>query len=280
METIVNKRRRGPGFWIILIVLAVGTLIMILPLFWMVTSSFKSQSELFSMPTVIFPEVWKIENYERVFDQMPFARYYLNSIWTAAVNTGVGVLTSAIIAYVFAKYHFKWRNAIFVGVLAFMMIPYDTLMIPLYKIMTGLQWTDSYIVLTIPYFVNITGIFLMRQSFMDLPDDYLEAGEIDGCSQIRTFFTIALPMVRPTVAALAIFLFMASYNSYMWPLISVDSRDLFTLPVGLAALTYDRNNQMDLMMASSTMVVIPLMIVFAVGQKQFIEGISLGGLKG
>ncbi|MDR1508983.1 MAG: ABC transporter permease subunit, partial [Synergistaceae bacterium] len=99
-------------------------------------------------------------------------------------------------------------------------------------------------------------------------------------SQIRTFFTIALPMVRPTIAALAIFLFMASYNSYMWPLISVNSRDLFTLPVGLAALTYDRNNQMDLMMASSTMVVIPLMIVFAIGQKQFIEGISLGGLKG
>ncbi|MEG0484580.1 MAG: carbohydrate ABC transporter permease, partial [Oscillospiraceae bacterium] len=172
------------------------------------------------------------------------------------------------------------RDIMFLAILAFMMIPYDTLMIPLYKIMVAFKWTNTYMVLTIPYFVHIFGIFLMRQFFMDLPDDYLEAAEIDGCGQFRTFWSVAMPMARASLAALCIFLFMAVYNSYLWPLISVNSQDLFTLPVGVAALMNDRGNQFDLLMAASSMIVVPVCIVFACAQKNFIEGITMGGVKG
>lgn len=275
-----TKQKRGLSFYIIFLLLALGAILMFLPLVWMVLSSFKTQTELFRMPPSILPEQWVTSNFQRVFDTMPFLRYYANSVGTGIVNTVVGVFTSTIVGYVFAKYKFPFRNLLFVIVLSFMMIPYDTMMIPLYKLMTGLGWTNSYLVLTVPYFVNITGIFLMRQFFMDLPDDYLEAAEIDGCGQFKTFWRIAMPMARPAMATLVIFLFMASYNSYLWPLISVNSRDFFTLPVGIAAMMFDRGNQMDLMMAASTMIILPVCILFGVAQKNFVEGLTMGGVKG
>ena len=164
--------------------------------------------------------------------------------------------------------------------LACMMIPYDTLMIPLYRIMVSLGWNNSYLVLTIPYFVNIFGIFLMRQFMVSIPDDFIDAAEIDGCTMFRTFFSIILPMVRPAIAALCIFLFMATWNSFMWPLIAVNSRSLFTLPVGMGAFFNDRGRQVDLIMAASTMMVLPICVVFAMAQKNFIQGITMAGIKG
>jgi ABC-type glycerol-3-phosphate transport system permease component len=164
--------------------------------------------------------------------------------------------------------------------MACMMIPYETLMVPLYKNQIALGWVNTYLVLTVPYFVNIFGIFLMRQFMVDLPDDYIEAAEIDGCSQFRTFFSIILPLVKPALSALSIFMFMATWNSYMWPLISVNSKKLFTLPVGMSALFNDRGRQVDLIMAASTLAIVPICIVFASAQKQFIAGIAMAGIKG
>jgi ABC-type glycerol-3-phosphate transport system permease component len=160
------------------------------------------------------------------------------------------------------------------------MIPYDTLMIPLYKLMANMKLTNSYFVITVPYFINIFGIFLMRQFFLDLPNDYLEAADVDGCGHFRRFATIALPMSRTMTSALFIYLFMASYNSYLWPLISVSRRSLFTLPVGIAAFFNDRGTQTDLIMAASTMMIIPVVIIFTFAQKNFVEGLTVGGVKG
>lgn len=269
---------------VIFVLLCLGALLMILPLFWMLISSMKGNTELFKMPPTLWPVNNKfLQNYGKVLTISPsfnFIRYYANSLGTGILNTVVSIFTSSIVGFIFAKYNFKFRNTLFLIMMACMMIPYETLMVPLYKNQIALGWVNTYLVLTVPYFVNIFGIFLMRQFMVDLPDDYIEAAEIDGCGQFRTFFSIILPLVRPALSALAIFMFMATWNSYMWPLISVNSKKLFTLPVGMSALFNDRGRQVDLIMAASTLAIVPICIVFASAQKQFIAGIAMAGIKG
>lgn len=276
----LNKRVVSAGYYVIFALMTIGALIMLFPIIWMFLCSFKTQNEMYQMPPSFLPNQWNLNNYINVFKQMPFAKYYLNSLGTSAINMIVGVLSSALIGYVFAKYEFPGRELIFLVVLACMMIPYETLMPTVYKIMVKFRWTNSYLVLTIPYFCNIFGIFLMRQFFLDLPNDYVEAAEIDGCGQLRTWWSVAMPMARSTVATLVIFLFMASYNSFLWPLISVDSRKYFTLPVGIQSMLSDRGSQYAMLMAASSMVIVPVCIIFATMQKQFIEGMTAGGIKG
>jgi len=276
----LNKRVVSAGYYVIFALMTIGALVMLFPIIWMFLCSFKTQNEMYQMPPSFLPNQWNLNNYINVFKQMPFAKYYLNSLGTSAINMIVGVLSSALIGYVFAKYEFPGRELIFLVVLACMMIPYETLMPTVYKIMVKFRWTNSYLVLTIPYFCNIFGIFLMRQFFLDLPNDYVEAAEIDGCGQLRTWWSVAMPMARSTVATLVIFLFMASYNSFLWPLISVDSRKYFTLPVGIQSMLSDRGSQYAMLMAASSMVIVPVCIIFAAMQKQFIEGMTAGGIKG
>lgn len=275
-----RKKRHSIGYYIGLCIMLAGAIIMILPLYWMIMSAFKGQTELLQMPPTMYPHEFIVTNFQRVLEGIPFLRYYANSLVTSLVNTVVGVFTSAIIGFTFAKYRFKGRDVIFFIILAFMMIPYDTLMIPLYKLMAGMHLTNSYFVLTVPYFCNIFGIFLMRQFYLDLPNDYLEAAEADGCGHMKRFLKIAFPMAKPMMSALFIYLFMASYNSYLWPLISVSKRKLFTLTVGIGAFFNDRGTQTDLIMAASTMMIIPVVIVFALAQKNFVEGLTVGGVKG
>lgn len=274
------KKKRRFGIYLAVVVMAAGAFFMALPLYWMVVSSFKGQSELLQMPPTMYPHEWVFSNFSRVLESIPFIRYYANSLVTSALNTAVGAFTSAILGFVFAKYRFKGRDAVFLCILAFMMIPYDTLMIPLYKLMAGMKLTNSYFVLTVPYFINIFGIFLMRQFYLDLADDYLEAAEMDGCGHFKRFFTIALPMAKSMMSALFIYLFMASYNSYLWPLISVSKRNLFTLTVGIGAFFSDRGTQTDLIMAASAMMIVPIVVIFCLAQKNFVEGLTVGGVKG
>lgn len=269
---------------LVFVLLLIGCTVMLLPLIWMLLSSMKGNTELFRMPPTIWPEDNKfMANYTKVLTpsaSFSFLRYYANSLGTGILNTIISVFTSSIVGFIFAKYQFKFKNTLFMVMMACMMIPYETLMVPLYKIMISFGWINSYMVLTIPYFVNIFGIFLMRQFMVDIPDDYIDAAEIDGCGQFRTFVSVILPLVKPALAALSIFMFISTWNSYMWPLISVNSKKLFTLPVGMSALFNDRGRQIDLMMAASTLAIVPICIVFGVAQKQFIAGIAMTGIKG
>lgn len=268
------------GKIIVLLLLSLGAVTMIFPFIWMLLSSLKGQMELLRMPPTFWPERLRWENYKKVLEAIPFFKYFANSLITALVNTFAGIMTSALAGYVFAKYKFKAKEFIFWVMIACMMIPYDTLIIPLYKIMVRLHWTNTYLVLTIPFFVNIFGLFMMRQFMESIPDDYIEAAEIDGCGQYKTFFKVVFPMVKPAAAALFIFIFMGSYNSFLWPLINVNSRELFTLPIGMASLTTDKKSEFELLMAASTMAVVPVFGVFCVAQKHFVAGLTMGGVKG
>lgn len=275
-----SKKKLTFGRIVIYILMILGAITMFFPFIWMVLSSLKGQTELLQTPPTFFPKDLVLGNYKKVLEMMPFAQYYANSLITASLNTLIGIFTSALGGYVFAKYHFRGKELLFWLFISCMMIPYDTLMVPLYKSMVGLNWNNTYLVLTIPYFVNIFGLFLMRQFMDSIANDYIEASVIDGCGQYKTFFKIVFPMVKPAVAALVVCLFMGSYNSFLWPLISVNSRDLFTLPVGMAALQSDRGRQIDLIMAASTMAVVPIFLIFCVAQKQFVTGLTMGGVKG
>lgn len=275
------SRRKGSwlGHAVVTLLMLAGALMMLLPLYWMIISSFKPQTELLRMPPTLWPETFTTENYSGVLETLPFGSYYINSIATSLINTLFGLLTSALGGYIFAKYEFRGKEVLFWIMMACMMIPYETLLIPLYRIMVKFGWINSYLVLTVPYFCNIFGLFLMRQFMSGVSTEFLEAAEIDGCGQYGTFFRIVLPMVQSALATLCIFLFMGTYNSFLWPLISINSRKLFTLPIGLAALSSDRGTQTNLIMAASSLVVIPVMLVFAIAQRQIVSGLTIGGVK-
>lgn len=275
-----KSKKIKAGKVLTVILLSLGAVTMIFPFIWMILSSFKGQMELLRMPPTFLPERFRWENYKEVLEVIPFFQYFMNSIVTALINTFAAILTSALAGYVFAKYKFKAKEFIFWVMIACMMIPYDTLIIPLYKIMVKLHWTNTYLVLTIPFFVNIFGLFMMRQFMESIPNDYIEAAEIDGCGQYQTFFKVIFPMVKPAAAALFIFIFMGSYNSFLWPLINVNNRELFTLPIGMASFTTDKKSEFELLMAASTMAVIPIFGVFCVAQKHFVAGLTVGGVKG
>lgn len=279
-KTLKTRRKHSVGYWTMLAVMTLGAITMIFPTAWMLLCSFKTQNEMYQMPPSFFPKQFNFDNFASVFKQMPFGRYYLNSVGTGLLNTLVGVITSSLLGYIFAKYEFPGRDTIFLVVLACMMIPYETLMPTVYKLQVKMGWTNTYLVLTVPYFCNIFGIFLMRQFFVDLPNDYLEAAEVDGCGQLRTWWSVAMPMAKSMISTLVIFLFMGSYNSFLWPLISVNSRSLMTLPVGLESMLSDRGSQYSMLMAASSMVILPVCVIFAVMQRQFIEGMTAGGIKG
>jgi ABC-type glycerol-3-phosphate transport system permease component len=265
---------------ILVLLLLGGSIAMLLPFLWMVLSSFKPAIELLKMPPVWLPEkgLW-LGNYREVLRLIPFVRYMLNSLGIALINTLVGLFTCSITGYIFAKYNFRGRNVLFLAVLGSMMIPFQVIMIPMYSLMVGLKWIDSYIVLTIPYFYSIFGIFLMRQFMIKLPSDLIESAFIDGCSHFRVYLSIIIPLVRSALSALGIFLFMMSWNDYLWPLIVINSDELRTIPIGLGSFIHARGMKYDFLMASSVMAVLPIIVVFFMAQKNFIEGIALTGIK-
>lgn len=280
-RNIADLNRKELAFQIIkTLILLIGALIMVLPFWWMILSSFKSPAELLRLPPTWFPQEFTLENYKKVLDMMPFWGHLLNSIFVATLNTIIALFTSSIIGYVFAKYEFKGKNILFFIIISTLIIPYQILMIPLFTLMIEFGWIDSYLVLTIPYFVNIFGIFLMRQFMISVPDELIDAARIDGCSHFTTFFRIVLPVVKPSLATLSIFFFMENWNSYLWPLIAINSKKYMTLPIGLGTFVSQHFGRYDLLMAASLMAILPMIVVFFIAQKKFIEGIALTGMKG
>ncbi len=253
-------------------------LTMMIPFFWMVLSSFKPLAEVENLNPI--PSIWRSENYGDVFRQIPFARYYFNSIFVAAWVTLLQCLTSALAAYAFSRLRWRGRDAIFKLYLATIMIPGIVTMIPNYTIMAKLHLLDSYLGLIVPAAFSAFGTFLLRQFMLTIPASLDEAASIDGASHWRVFWDIIMPLSRPGLITLAIFTFMGNYGSFFWPLVMVQSQHLRTLPVGMLFFDGAYARQTNLIMAASVMNVIPLIILFVVSQKFIVKGIQLGGVKG
>ncbi len=262
------------------LIVAVGAATMIVPFLWMASTSLKASGDVFAMPPQWIPPTLHPENYVNAWQAVPFGRFYLNSLFVALTVTVGQVVTSALAAYAFARLEFPGRDKLFFAYLATMMIPGAVTMIPLFILLRELGWIDTYKALIIPGIFSAYGTFLLRQFFLTIPRDLEDAAKIDGCGHFRILCEVVLPLSKPALATLATFTFMGSWGSFLWPLVVTHSMDLKTLPVGLAAFQGQYGNDWTLLMAGSVMAIVPVIIVFVINQKHFVEGIKMSGFGG
>lgn len=261
-------------------VLIVGGVIMVFPFIWMVFSSFKPSLEVISVDFHLLPKTWTMRNYVRVFDELKLLRGYANSLIVSACITFSALLTATLAGYLFSKIRFWGREVLFFLVLASVMVPPHVVLIPLYALISSFRWVDTYQGLMFPFLINAFGVFLMRQFMRGIPSDLVEAARIDGASDFRIYFSIILPLVRSALAVLGILVFLWSYDEFLWPLVTVHKPEMMTLPLLLGHFTQAEAKFPGESMAACTLVVVPVLIVYAFFQQYFVKGISMTGLKG
>jgi multiple sugar transport system permease protein len=254
-------------------------LLTLAPFAWMVLTSFKELGEIFSYPPTWWPATFTLENYTGAFQAAPFGRFYFNSLFVAATVTIGQLITCSMAAYAFARMQFWGRDVLFYLFLGTMMIPPHVMMIPSFMILHWMGLIDTYPALILPGLASAFGTFLLRQFFLTLPKELEEAAFIDGCSRFRVLWQIIVPLSRPALATLAIFTFMAVFNDFLWALIVVNSQDLYTVQLGLAIFRDRYATEWGSLMAGSVVATLPILIVFFLAQKHFIQGIALSGLK-
>ena len=259
-------------------VLIVVGLTMLLPFTWMCLASFKSMTEVEEINPI--PTEWHPENYLKVFEEVPFGRYYFNSLFVAGWVTFLQTLTSAMAAYAFARIKWTGRDTVFKLYLGTLMVPGLVTMIPNYTLVVKLQFLDTYQGLIVPAAFSAFGTFLLRQFMLTIPLALDEAAKIDGATHWQVFWNIIMPLARPGVITLVIFTFMGNYGSFFWPLVLIKSEYLRTLPIGMLFFDSNYGRQTNLIMAASVMNIIPLVILFICTQRFIVKGIQLGAVKG
>lgn len=275
-----EKRRKLIGKIVAYTILSIGGAIMIIPFIWMLSTSLKSAGDVFVFPPKWIPKPILWRNYIDAWNAVPFNRFFINSIFVSVSVTLGQVATSCLAAYAFARLNFIGREKLFLGYLATMMIPGQVTMIPVFILLKKLNWIDTYQALIIPGIFSAYGTFMLRQFFMTIPNDLIDAAKIDGCSQLGILTKIVVPLSTPAIATLATFTFLGVWNDFMWPLIVTNSMEMKTLPVGLASFQGLYTTDWTLLMAASTIVLIPVIIVYVFNQKFFVKGIVLSGIKG
>lgn len=274
-----EQPRGGVGQWLLVAGLAVGSLLFIMPLLLMVSASFKSTAEILQIPPTLWPQNPTLASFRTVLEEAPYFTWYRNSLVVAAVTTGLCLVTSALGGYIFGKFEFPGKRAIFSLILATMMIPFPVLLIPQYLIASRLGLLNSLWALILPGVVSAFGIFLIRQFVEGVPRDLIEAARLDGASEWAIFARIVVPLVRPALAALGVFTFLASWNDYLWPLVAINDLDKSTLPLALSFFSAAHATRYDLVMAAATMAVIPVLVVFLIFQRQIVKALVLTGMK-
>ena len=263
------------------VAMVVGCVVVLLPFLWMLVSSLKTSDAVIAFPPQWLPNPVVWDNYPQSWSVLPMAAAYLNSIKISTLDTVGGLLTCSMAAYAFARLRFPGRNVLFIVLLATLMIPQEVNLIPLYILFKQIHWIDTHWPLIAPPILqNPYGVFLLRQFFRSLPSELEDAARIDGANPWTIYTRIALPLAVPALVTLGIFIFLFNWNQFLTPLIYLNSQSNFTVPVLLTAYLADYGTQWGLMMAASTLAMAPLIVVYAVGQRYFIEGIALSGLKG
>ncbi len=257
--------------------LAAGGVLVAFPFLWMGVTALKGPREIFELH--FWPHAPTLDNFRQVLTTTQFPRWFYNSFVVAAITTVSAVFFDSLTGYTLAKLRFRGRNVIFIVILSTLMIPTEMLIIPWYTISVRLGWIDTYWGIMFPGLVSAFGVFLMRQFMAGVPDELLDAGRIDGVSEFGLFARIALPLVRPALAALGIFTFLGNWNAFIWPLIVIQTPAMRTLPVGIALFSGEAGSYWHLIMAASALAVLPVLAVFVVLQRHIIEGVVLTGLR-
>lgn len=274
-----NKRKQLIVKIVAHLVLLLGAITMLVPFIWMLSSSVKSLGEVFVFPPTLFGEKIVWENYTKISSRFDYLAYFLNSVKVSAWVVVFQVFTSATAGYVFAKLNFKGRDKIFTLYLATMMIPFHVTVITNFLQMSMYGLVNTLWSLMLPASVSAFGTFLMRQFFVTVPNELIEAATIDGCNPFKTFLQICFPMAKPTIATLSIFCFMNVWNDYFTPLIYINDSRKYTLPLGLASMKGMYSTDWPVLMASSVISVLPVLIAFLFAQDAFVKGVMMTGMK-
>ena len=274
-----NKRKQLIVKIVAHLVLLLGAITMLVPFIWMLSSSVKSLGEVFVFPPTLFGEKIVWENYTKISSRFDYLAYFLNSVKVSAWVVIFQVFTSATAGYVFAKLNFKGRDRIFTLYLATMMIPFHVTVITNFLQMSMYGLVNTLWSLMLPASVSAFGTFLMRQFFVTVPNELIEAAKIDGCNPFKTFLQICFPMAKPTIATLSIFCFMNVWNDYFTPLIYFNDSRKYTLPLGLASMMGMYSTDWPVLMASSVISVLPVLIAFLFAQDAFVKGVMMTGMK-
>ncbi|WP_045518366.1 carbohydrate ABC transporter permease [Neobacillus niacini] len=259
--------------------LIAGVVLSIAPFYWMLVGSSLPSGEIFRLPPKLLPGDYLAKNLQSLNESLGFAKIFWNSLFIALVYTLVSTLISSMAGYAFAKFKFKGKNLFFFIILCTLMIPSQVTLIPLFEMMVTFNWLNTYQAIILPTLASPFAIYLMRQNMKSVPDSIIEASRVDGAGELKIFFTVILPVTRPAMAAVAIFLFMSQWNSLLWPLITLNSKEMFTLPVALSSLIGMARIDYGQLMLGTTLSTIPIMIFFLLLQKHFISGILGGAVK-
>jgi multiple sugar transport system permease protein len=260
--------------------LAIGVVATLVPLAWMVSASLMPTGEATALPPRLLPSRPTLDQYRALFTRLDLARALANSALLASAVTAVSLLLNSLAGYAFAKLRFGGRDRIFGFLVAAIVIPGQVSMLPLFLITRQLGLVDTYLGAMIPSLASIFGIFLIRQYALSIPASLLDAARIDGAGELRIYWSLVVPFIRPVLVTLAIFTFMGSWNDFLWPLIVLTDRDMQTLPVALATLLGEHVQDTELMMAGAVLTVLPVVVLFLALQRYYIEGIVTGGVKG
>lgn len=279
-----RRPRRRPWRWVLVGVMAVACVPFLFPTWWMATSSMKTTSEILRVPPTLWPTSPSLEPYRQVFELQPFAQQYWNSLYIALLVTVGTILFSSMAGYAFARVRFPGANVLFVLVLVGLLVPIEVTIVPLFRMVNSAGLIDTHWpLILIPIFgaPSVLATFIMRQFFLALPGELEEAGRMDGLSRFGIFWRIAFPLARPAVAAVAIFMFLKSWNMYLEPIVFLSSRGNFTLPQALTQYVDAYGGPIwNVQLAATTLTVVPVLVVFIFAQRQFIQGLAQTGLKG
>lgn len=260
-------------------VLCAGALLILFPIAWALSSSLKPNIDVFKIPMEWIPREIHLENYILPFKDHAFGTYFLNSLFSAGCVTLVSLIMSSLAGFSLAKYNYLGRDLMFLAILSTLMLPVQVILVPLYLVVRDLGWLNSYQGLIIPQAVTAFGIFLMRQHIITIPDDFLDAARMDGASELGILWWVILPMSKPALSAVAIFSFLGNWDSLLWPLVVVTRDNLRTLPLGISLFFSEYASNYNQALAVSLVMMLPVLIVFVIMQRQFIEGLARSGLR-
>ena len=279
MSLAGRRGRRGQAtravVWVLLLA---GGLLMVMPFVYMLSTSLKTNAEVYELS--LLPRAPTLANYRRLAGASGFPRWFLNSLAIAVVTTASVLFFDSLVGYTLAKFRFRGRRAVFLGILSTLMIPTEMLVLPWYVMSKNLGWLDTYWGIMFPGMMTGFGTFLMKQFFESVPDELLEAGRVDGLGEFQIWWRIAMPLVGPALSALAIFTFLGNWTAFLWPLISTTKRELYTLPVGFASFSGEFQREWEMVMAGASVATLPVLLLFVLLQKYIVRGVMLAGIKG
>ena len=282
----IDARGRAEVWWrvrlgLALLVLLLGAVSMVMPLVWMVSTSFKNLAEANAFPPQWIPSQFRWSNYEEIFTRVPFARFIYNSFKITLLGVVGQLLTTSMAGFAFARLRFRGRDVLFLILLATLMVPPQVTLVPQYLIFRELGWVNSHLALILPFwFGGAFGTFLMRQFFLTIPQDLVDAARLDGCTPLRMYWQIFLPLSIPALATLAVFVFLARWNDLLGPLIYLNDTELMTVTIGITYFVGQYYADTPLVMAASFISILPTITIFIIAQRYFMRGVVLSGLKG